>query len=51
MLPDALKNPLIYLNFAVFCHQNGKTEHSLLYLNIFLEMAQRMDVNREVCQV
>lgn len=51
MLPDALKNPLIHLNFAVFCYQNGKFELSLQYLKNFLEMAQQMDVNREVCIV
>ncbi|XP_063697926.1 Bardet-Biedl syndrome 4 protein homolog [Culicoides brevitarsis] len=50
-LPDALKNPLIYLNFAVFCYQNDRPAQALQFLNNFLEMAQNMDVNREHAQL
>lgn len=48
MLPDAVKNPLIYLNFALYCYEIGKPDQSVLYLANFLEMTQHITVHREV---
>uniref|UniRef100_A0A182Q011 Uncharacterized protein n=1 Tax=Anopheles farauti TaxID=69004 RepID=A0A182Q011_9DIPT len=42
MLPDAIKNPLIYLNFALYCYEIGKSDQSVLYLSNFLEMTQHI---------
>ncbi|XP_053673947.1 Bardet-Biedl syndrome 4 protein homolog [Anopheles nili] len=47
MLPDAIKNPLIYLNFALYCYEIGKSDQSVLYLSNFLEMTQHITVHRE----
>uniref|UniRef100_A0A4Y0BPH9 TPR_REGION domain-containing protein n=1 Tax=Anopheles funestus TaxID=62324 RepID=A0A4Y0BPH9_ANOFN len=47
MLPDAVKNPLIYLNFALYCYEIGKSDQSVLYLANFLEMTQHITVHRE----
>ncbi|XP_050093921.1 Bardet-Biedl syndrome 4 protein homolog [Anopheles aquasalis] len=47
MLPDAVKNPLIYLNFALYCYEIGKPDQSVLYLANFLEMTQHITVHRE----
>ncbi|XP_050072663.1 Bardet-Biedl syndrome 4 protein homolog [Anopheles maculipalpis] len=47
MLPDAVKNPLIYLNFALYCYEIGKSDQSVLYLSNFLEMTQHITVHRE----
>ncbi|XP_035906861.1 Bardet-Biedl syndrome 4 protein homolog [Anopheles stephensi] len=47
MLPDAVKNPLIYLNFALYCYEVGKSDQSVLYLSNFLEMTQHITVHRE----
>lgn len=48
MLPDAIKNPLIYLNFALYCYEIGKPDQSVSYLANFLEMTQHISVHREV---
>uniref|UniRef100_A0A182TNR1 Uncharacterized protein n=1 Tax=Anopheles melas TaxID=34690 RepID=A0A182TNR1_9DIPT len=47
MLPDAVKNPLIYLNFALYCYEAGKSDQSVLYLSNFLDMTQHITVHRE----
>ncbi|XP_058461211.1 Bardet-Biedl syndrome 4 protein homolog isoform X2 [Malaya genurostris] len=47
MLPDAIKNPLIYLNFALYCFEIGKPEQSVSHLSNFLEMTQHINVHRE----
>uniref|UniRef100_A0A8D8FRF7 Bardet-Biedl syndrome 4 protein homolog n=2 Tax=Culex pipiens TaxID=7175 RepID=A0A8D8FRF7_CULPI len=47
MLPDAIKNPLIYLNFALYCYEIGKPDQSVSYLSNFLEMTQHVSVHRE----
>ncbi|XP_055626852.1 Bardet-Biedl syndrome 4 protein homolog [Toxorhynchites rutilus septentrionalis] len=47
MLPDAIKNPLINLNFALYCFEIGKYDQSVSYLANFLEMAQHANVHRE----
>ncbi|XP_053686682.1 Bardet-Biedl syndrome 4 protein homolog [Sabethes cyaneus] len=47
MLPDAIKNPLIYLNFALYCYEIGKPEQSVSYLANFIEMTQHISVHRE----
>ncbi|XP_058122864.1 Bardet-Biedl syndrome 4 protein homolog [Anopheles ziemanni] len=47
MLPDAIKNPLIYLNFALYCYEVGKSDQSVLHLSNFLEMTQHITVHRE----
>ncbi|XP_053663936.1 Bardet-Biedl syndrome 4 protein homolog [Anopheles marshallii] len=47
MLPDAVKNPLIYLNFALYCYELGKSDQSVLYLSNFLDMTQHITVHRE----
>ncbi|XP_055533094.1 Bardet-Biedl syndrome 4 protein homolog isoform X2 [Wyeomyia smithii] len=47
MLPDAIKNPLIYLNFALFCYEIGKPDQSVSYLTNFIEMTQHINVHRE----
>ncbi|XP_052895820.1 Bardet-Biedl syndrome 4 protein homolog [Anopheles moucheti] len=47
MLPDAVKNPLIYLNFALYCYETGKSDQSVLYLSNFLDMTQHITVHRE----
>ncbi|XP_058828963.1 Bardet-Biedl syndrome 4 protein homolog [Topomyia yanbarensis] len=47
MLPDAIKNPLIYLNFALYCFEIDKQDQSVLYLSNFLEMTQHTNVHRE----
>jgi hypothetical protein len=48
MLPDAIRNPLIYLNFAIFTYQIKKYEESQQYLDIFYQMIQHISTNKEV---
>lgn len=50
MLPDAIKNPLIYLNFSIYCYSVGKAEQAKIYLKNFMEISQQTDVNRDVSQ-
>ncbi|XP_058065849.1 Bardet-Biedl syndrome 4 protein homolog [Anopheles bellator] len=47
MLPEAIKNPLIYLNFALYCYEVGKLDQAVMYLSNFLEMTQHITVHRE----
>ncbi|XP_062550533.1 Bardet-Biedl syndrome 4 protein homolog isoform X2 [Armigeres subalbatus] len=47
MLPDAIKNPLIYLNFALYCYEIGKPDQSVSYLANFLDTTQHISVHRE----
>uniref|UniRef100_A0A182UZC6 Uncharacterized protein n=1 Tax=Anopheles merus TaxID=30066 RepID=A0A182UZC6_ANOME len=51
MLPDAVKNPLIYLNFALYCYEVGKSDQSVLYLSNFLDMTQHITVHREASMI
>lgn len=48
MLPDAIKNPLIYLNFAIHCYETGRVEQSQLNLGNFAKMTEQMKVRIEV---
>ncbi|GAB0094562.1 Bardet-Biedl syndrome 4 protein homolog [Sergentomyia squamirostris] len=47
MQPDALKNPLIYLNFAIFCHEEGKYQQSRMYLSNVIKMSESMTISTE----
>lgn len=48
MLPEAIKNPLIYLNFAIHCHETGRIEQSQLNFSNFEKMTEQMKVRVEV---
>lgn len=48
MLPEAIKNPLIYLNFAIYCHETGRIEQSQLNLSNFANMTEQMKMRIEV---
>lgn len=48
MLPEAIKNPLIYLNFAIYCFETGRIEQSQLNLSNFAQMTEQMKVRIEV---
>lgn len=48
MLPEAIKNPLIYLNFAIYCYETGRIEQSQLNLSNFAKMTEQMKVRVEV---
>ncbi|XP_055708438.1 Bardet-Biedl syndrome 4 protein homolog [Phlebotomus papatasi] len=47
MQPDALKNPLIYLNFAIFCHEEGKYQQSRVYLTNVIRMSETASIPTE----
>ncbi|XP_055689570.1 Bardet-Biedl syndrome 4 protein homolog [Lutzomyia longipalpis] len=47
MQPDALKNPLIYLNFAIFCHEEGKYQQSRIYLANVIRMSETVSIPTE----
>lgn len=47
LLPEALKNPLIYLNFALFCYEIKDDEKSKLYLDNFYKMRDTMHVSKD----
>lgn len=48
MLPEAIKNPLIYLNFAIFCAEIERTEQAWSSLDNFNEIANQTRVKNEV---
>lgn len=48
MLVDSIKNPLIYLNFSIYCQNIRKFDHSHLYLGHFFRMIETLEVNGEV---
>lgn len=48
MLPEAIKNPLIYLNFAIHCYETGRIEQSQLNLSNFAKMTEQTKVRMEV---
>lgn len=48
MLPDAIKNPLIYLNFSIFCWRTKRFELANANLNNFYDLAGGMNVRHEV---
>lgn len=49
MLIDAIKNPLIYLNFAIYCWRTNRIELAQLHLRNFYQMSDNMAVRPEVC--
>lgn len=48
MLPDALKNPLIYLNFAIHCWQMKLYDMAQSNLNNFFSASEQVAVRHEV---
>lgn len=48
MLPEAIKNPLIYLNFAIHCYETGRIEQAQLNLGNFAKMTEETKVRVEV---
>lgn len=48
MLPDAVKYPLIYLNFAIYCVQMRRYEMAALYLANFFSVSEHTAVRHEV---
>lgn len=48
MLPDAIKNPLIYLNFAIHCYELERLELARQFLHNFLDMTAHMKIRTEV---
>lgn len=51
MLPDAVKNPLIYLNFAVYCVQLKRYDLAVTNLTNFFSVAEHVNVRHEVSQL
>lgn len=48
MLPDAVKYPLIYLNFAIYCVQMKRYELAGMYLGNFFSVSEHTTVRHEV---
>lgn len=48
ILPEAIKNPLIYLNFAIYCFETGRIEQAQLNLSNFAQMTEQTKVRFEV---
>lgn len=48
MLSAAIKNPLIYLNFAIYCFDTGKYDQADLNLKNFLNMSENMKIRADV---
>lgn len=48
MLPDAVKCPLIYLNFAIYCVQMRRFEMAGIYLANFFSVSEHTAVRHEV---
>lgn len=48
MLPDAIRNPLIYLNFSIFCWRTKRFEMASANLNNFYDLANSTNVRHEV---
>lgn len=48
MLPEAIKNPLIYLNFAIFCWRTKRFDLANANLNNFYDLANSTNVRHEV---
>lgn len=48
MLPDAVKNPLIYLNFAVYNMQMKRYELAVANINDFFSVVEHVNVRKEV---
>lgn len=48
MLPDAVKNPLIYLNFAVYNMQMKRYELAVANINDFFSVVEHVNVRNEV---
>lgn len=48
MLPDAVKYPLVYLNFAIYCVQMKRYEMAAIYLANFFSVSEHTPVRHEV---
>lgn len=48
MLPDAVKYPLVYLNFAIYCVQMKRYEMAGIYLANFFSVSEHTAVRHEV---
>lgn len=48
MLSDAIKNPLIYLNFAIFCWRTKRFDLAHANLQNFYDLANSTNVRHEV---
>lgn len=48
MLPDAVKFPLIYLNFTIYCVQMKRYEMAAMYLGNFFSVSEHTNVRHEV---
>ncbi|XP_037046568.1 Bardet-Biedl syndrome 4 protein homolog [Bradysia coprophila] len=48
MLPEAIKNPLIYLNFAIHCYETGRIEQAQLNLSNFAKMTEQTNMRMEI---
>lgn len=51
LLPDASKNPLIYLNVAVYYMQIKRPEMVVVNLNRFFSSAEHVSVRHEVSEI
>lgn len=47
MLPDAIKNPLIYLNFAIYCWRTKRFEQAAANLDNFFNVAKSIPMRPE----
>lgn len=48
IMPDALKNPLIYLNCAIHCYQIGHFDRSQLMLTNLINIAEHLCLRNDV---
>lgn len=48
IMPDALKNPLIYLNGAIHCYDIGNYERSQLMLTNLINIADHVGLRNDV---
>lgn len=51
MLPEALKNPLIYLNFAIYCWRMKRLDQASANLNNFFSVASHHNVRYDVSRL
>lgn len=48
MLPDAIRNPIIYLNFAIYCWRTKRFELANANLSNFYDLTNSMNIRHEV---
>lgn len=48
MMSDAIKNPLIYLNFAIYCYEIGQHPQARTFLDNAMQIKMRADVRRKM---